>query len=147
MRVMMMDEEVVKFWKAFEAESGETVEAKAVGEVFDRDAEAGVWVLLVLTDKSFWFKQVPSENWMASMFRARSLLSSSRPPEESTLSIPRGDLAGLTEPERAPRGWFSKPAFPRFTLSWREGGAMRSRCFSVDPSAELLPRLRALFKG
>lgn len=142
-----MDDDVAKFWSAFEADAGETVEAKAVGEVFDKDGDTGVWVLLVLTDRSFWFKQVPSENWMASMFRARSLVSSLKPSEAFTLTIPRGDLAGLTEPERTSRGWFSRPAFPRFTLSWREGGAIRSRCFSVDPSAELLPRLRALFQG
>lgn len=141
-----MDEEVTRFWQEFETSTGEIVEAKAVGEMFEESGDLGVWVLLVLTNRSFWFKQVPTDNPLESLFRLRKLSGSARGSEAFTLSIPRGNLMTLQEPERGGKGWFSKPAFPGFTLSWREGDVVRRRRFTIDPSAGLLPRLRALFK-
>jgi hypothetical protein len=141
-----MDEEVAKFWREFEADTGETVEAKAVGEVYLDNRETGVWCLLILTDRSFWFKQVPSNNWVASLFTVRTLAPSSKRSDEFTITVPRGSLLALEEPQRKSRGWFSKPTFPLFTLAWRDGQAVRNRRFSIDPSSDLLPRLRALFK-
>lgn len=137
---------MVKYWQEFEAETGELVQAKAMGEMYEEGRRKGVWFLLVLTDKAFWFKQVPSDNWMASLFRPRTLAASSKRSDEFTLSIPRGDLVSLIEPGHGFRSWFSKLAFPLLTLSWREGDSIRSRRFSIDPSSNLLPQLRALFK-
>jgi hypothetical protein len=142
-----LDDEVVKFWQEFEEDTGERVQAKAMGELFEGNREKGVWFLLVLTDKSFWFKQVPSDNWVTSLFKSRALAPSSKRADEFTLSIPRENLESLIEPGHGLKGWFSKPAFPVLTLSWREGDSVSSRRFSIDPSAELLPRLRDLFKG
>jgi hypothetical protein len=139
-----LDEEVMKYWQEFETSTGETVEAKTIGEIYEGNRGGNVWCLLVLTDKSFWFKQVPSDNWVTSLFRPRSLLASSKPAEEFTLSIPRGDLVAILEPGHRFHRWFCKPAFPILTLTWRDGGTLRSRQFSMDPSADLLPRLRAL---
>lgn len=141
-----VDDEVVRFWQAFETETGERVEAKAVGELYDGGGEQGVWFLLVLTDQSFWFKQVPSDNWIANLTRPRALTASSRRADEYTLRIPRESLLSLEEPDQNYRRWFSKPVFPRLTLTWKEGEATRSRRFSVDPTADLLPRLRELIR-
>jgi hypothetical protein len=141
-----VDDEVLRFWNEFEAETGEQVEAKAVGELFEGGSEQGVWFLLVLTDQSFWFKQVPSDNWIASLFKPRTLSASLRRGDEYTLRIPRESLLNLEEPDQRYRRWFSKPVFPRLTLTWQEGDAIRSRRFSMDPSTELLPRLRSLFQ-
>jgi hypothetical protein len=142
-----LDEEVAKFWRAFEADTGERVEAKAVGELCEGTGETGVWFLLILTDKAFWFKHVPSDNWLASLFRPRTFTLSPKGEPDLTVIIPRGDLVSLEEPEPRRRGWFSRPVFPRLTLSWREEGLVRRRTFSVDPTSDLLPRLRSCFKG
>jgi hypothetical protein len=140
-----MDEDVVKFWREFEAETRERVEAKGVAERYEGNTDRGEWCLLVLTDKSLWFKQMPSDSWISSLFRPRVLSASSRRADESDLRIPRVSLRSLTEP--GPRRWFSRPAFPVLTLTWQEGDTLRSRRFSVDPSAELLPSLRKLFRA
>lgn len=142
-----MDDEVLKFWQEFEEDTGERVQAKAVGELCDEGGERGVWFLLILTNKAFWFKQVPSDNWIASLFKPKALSASSRREKDLTVVIPRGDLVSLVEPGRGTRGWFSRPIFPRLVLSWREGEDLRTRSFSVDPSTDLLARLRELFKG
>jgi hypothetical protein len=138
-----VNDDVAKFWREFETETGERVQAKAVGELYEGDREKGVWFLLVLTDKSFWFKQMPTSNPLASLLGPR--LFAPRPAIDYTLKIPREDLVSLEEPE--PRSWFARFAFPKLTLTWREGEATSSRRFSMDPSMDLLPQLRELFKG
>ena len=138
-----MEDEVVRFWRSFEEETGERVEAKSIGELYEDAGGQGIWGLLVLTDQSLWFKPVPSTNWMASLFRPRVL--SARQAEGSILRIPRDQLVSLTEP--CPRRWFSRPAFPVLTVTWREHGELRSRRFSVDPSTDLPARLRRLCPG
>lgn len=137
-----MDDEVARFWREFEEETGERVQAKALGELCEDDGEQGIWFLLVLTDRSFWFKQVPNDNWLTSILRPRTL--SLKRGEDYTLRIPREDLLSLTEPGKTRRSWFSAPVLPPYTLHWREGEATRSRRFSLHPPTELLPRLREL---
>ena len=137
-----VEDEVARFWRAFEEETGERVEAKSVGELYEGTGGEGVWGVLVLTDRSLWFKPVPSTNWMASLFRARPLAGPSRKEAEQPLRIPREGLLSLAEP--GPARWFSRPAFPILTATWQEGGEVHTRRFSVDPSTGLLTRLRAL---
>lgn len=140
-----MDEDVARFWQAFEEETGERVEARAIGELHPGAREAGVWCLLVLTDRSFWFKQVPSESGMAALFRFGGRGSTPRRADEYTLRVPREHLLALEEPDRARRGWFPKPGFPELALTWRTGEGTETRRFSMDPSTDLLTRLRQLF--
>lgn len=140
-----MDEEVARFWQEFEEETGERVEAKAIGELQEGGEGRGVWFLLVLTDRSFWFKQVPSDNWVTSLFRPRTFSVSTRKADEYTLKIPRESLLALAEPKA--KGWFARSAYPLVTLSWTEGGAIQSRCVSLDPTTGLLQRLRAVRLG
>jgi len=135
-----VDEDVARFWHEFEEETGERVEARAMGELHQEDGGPSVWFLLVLTDRSFWFRQVPTENWLTSLFQPRTL--SPAKAQEHTLRIPREDLLALEEPK--PKGWFTRSAYPVLTLSWRSGGATRARRFSMDPTTDLLPKLREL---
>lgn len=141
-----MEDEVARFWQAFETETGERVEAKAMGELRFGEDDARVWCLLVLTDQSFWFKQVPSDNWITSFFHSGARFSMSRPADEHTLRIAREHLLALEEPNRKRLGWFSRPAFPELTLTWRDGETIGMRRFSMDPSTDLLPRLRFILR-
>ncbi|HET7839304.1 MAG TPA: hypothetical protein VFL04_06060 [Rectinemataceae bacterium] len=138
-----MDAEAERFWSEFERETGEKVVARAVGSWYeDGSDERGVWGLVVLTDASFRFKYLPSENWFASLFRAAR-----REPARAVadITVPRESLVAMKEPHRTLASRLFGSAFPRFTLSWREGELLRSEAFAVDPSTELLPRLREHF--
>lgn len=139
-----MDEEVAGFWREFEEETGERVEAKAIGELHEGGEGRGIWFLLVLTDRSFWFKQVPSDNWITSLFRPRTLSVSARKAEAYTLRIPREALVALEEPKA--KGWFARSAYPVVQLSWLQEGTDQARRFSLDPTTGLLARLRGLLQ-
>ena len=58
-----MADEAIEFWNAFEKETGEKVEARSIGEWL-QDKGPSMWGLVILTDKSFRFKHLPSENWL-----------------------------------------------------------------------------------
>jgi hypothetical protein len=139
-----MDAEVARFWQEFEEETGERVEAKAVAEIYEGASDQGVWFLLVLTDRSLWFKQVPSDNWISSLFRPRVLSNAARKAEDATLKIPRENLRSLIESGKKVRRWFPKPGSHRVTLTWQEGETLHSRRLSLDASTDMLPRLRSL---
>ena len=138
-----MEDRATQFWNEFETETGERVESRAMGAMFERDGdEQGLWGLLILTDKSFRFKHMPSENWLMSLFKMRRPESSTAKPVN--IVVPRSELLALTEPRRSFFARAFGPAFARFNLSWREGEAERTGRFQVDPSADLLKRLRSL---
>jgi len=137
-----MDEDVARYWQKFEEETGERVEVKGVAEVYEGTDGPGAWCLVVLTDRNLWFRQMPSSNWIASLFQGRSPVAASRRPDRD-LKIPRGSILSLDDP--GSRKWFSSPAFPVLTLAWREGEAVRNCRFSLDPSTDLRASLRKLF--
>jgi hypothetical protein len=135
-----MADEAAEFWSAFEKETGEKVEARAMGEFFRADDyNAGFWGLLVLTDKSFRFKHMPSENWLDSMFKRQG--RSSAPKEPVEVTVARGDILSVDAPKRGFLGRFFAPAFPRFALSARGAEGERRYLFSVDPSNGFLAAL------
>ncbi|HTX72572.1 MAG TPA: hypothetical protein VMC79_07075 [Rectinemataceae bacterium] len=141
-----MDERAEQFWQAFEAETGEKVESRAMGAWLERGGdEHGLWGLVVLTDRSFRFKHMPSENWLSSLFR----MGKREAPSTKAVNIvaSRDALVALDEPRR---GFFARmfgPAFHQFRLSWRDGEGERSETFQVDPTADILPRLRTVVRG
>jgi hypothetical protein len=135
-----MADEAAEFWSAFEKETGEKVEARSIGEWYKgNNSQAGVWGLLVLTDKSFRFRHMPSDNWLLSIFKRADRSSESKQPID--LVIPRDDIVAV----KAPKGGFlarlTGPAFPRFSVKRRaeEGETLFS--FSADPSSGLLAAL------
>jgi hypothetical protein len=137
-----MADEAREFWDAFEKETGEKVEARSLGEWFERDGDRGLWGLLILTDKAFRFKHMPSDNWVSSLFR-RADKAPKREPVE--IRIAREDLVSMLAPKG---GFFAKligPAFPRFTVTGRGEEGEKSYLFSVDPASDLVAALgRAL---
>jgi len=132
-----MGDDAAKFWSDFEAETGEKVEAKAIGTYYERGGDSqGLWGLLVLTDSSFRFRHFPSQNWLASLFRGNR--PQEAPATALEIVVPRRDIVAVRTPKR---GFFARvfgPAFPRFELAWREGEAERSESFSADPSSDVL---------
>jgi hypothetical protein len=137
-----MGVEVNEFWDAFEKETGEKVEARSLGEWYETEGDIGLWGLLILTDKSFRFRHMPSDNWMTSLFK-RGDKNDKREPVN--LRVAREDIVSLNVPKR---GFFAKliePAFPRFSIVARGAGGETRHSFSVDPGSGLLAALeRAL---
>lgn len=136
-----MTDDAAKFWSDFEASTGEKVEAKTIGTYYERNGDQrGLWGLLMLTDASFRFKHFPSENWIASLFRANR--ASSAPAREVEIVVPRRDLVALRVPKRGFLARVFGPAFPRFEIAWREGEAERGESFAADPSCEVMRLLK-----
>ena len=135
-----MADEATKFWDTFEKETGEKVQVRSMGEFFrSADGGKGVWGLLILTDKSFRFKHMPSDNWLLSIFRRADRSSDSE--EVKDIVIQREDILAV----KAPKGDFLErlfgPAFKQFHIMSRRDGAEVSHQFSVDPSSGLLAAL------
>jgi hypothetical protein len=132
-------DEAAKFWTDFEQETGEKVEARSIGEYYqDRGDSNGLWGLLVLTDKAFRFKHMPSDNWLSSIFKRAT---SSQKPEPIDLRIAREEVRALSMPKRnLPSRIFGSP-FRRFTLQTEGEGY----AFSLDPSSGLQDALQKAF--
>jgi hypothetical protein len=139
-----MADEAREFWDAFEKETGEKVEARSLGEWFERDGDRGRWGLLILTDKAFRFKHTPSDNWVSSLFRRAEKAPKQEPVE---IRIAREDLVSMIAPKR---GFIAKllgPAFPRFTVTGRSEEGEKAYTFSVDPGTDLVAALGRALSG
>jgi len=143
-----MADEAAEFWESFEKETGEKVESRAIGEYYrDMDPASGLWGLLILTDKSFRFKHMPSENWLSSIFKRVD--KKSKPKEPVEITIPRERIAAVNAPKRGLAARLFGPAFPRFSLVERVSGldgteTEKPYLFTVDPSGGFI---KALEKG
>jgi hypothetical protein len=132
-----MADEAAEFWSEFEKETGEKVEARCIGEYYrTQDSSSGLWGLLVLTDKSFRFKHLPSENWISSLFKRVG--RSSGPKEVVEITIPRGEIVSVNSPKRDFFARIFGPAFPRLTIT---GPDEKTYLFSLDPSGGFLKAL------
>ena len=133
-----MDDEVKKFWSAFEKETGEKVEARSEGLWFRLPKNGrGHEGLLILTDKSFRFKYVPDTE--------RTYMSSGVSPEhadQSEFTVARDDIISVRMPKRGFFSWFRRQASPRYALVARGEGGERTYVFSTDPSSDLIAALK-----
>jgi hypothetical protein len=138
-----MADEAAEFWSAFEKETGEKVVARGMGEYFKAQSDSsGLWGLVVLTDKSFRFKHMPSENWISSLFKRMDKSSGPKVPVEIT--IPLADIVSLDAPKRNLMARLFGPAFPRFHVEGKDikdAEGVKSYLFSVDPSSGFLTAL------
>jgi hypothetical protein len=139
-----MEKTAEQFWADFEAETGEKVEARAMGTYREPgDRGEGVWGLVVLTDRSLRFRFMPKQA------RLMSLFAKQREPESVSVPVdivaPRADVASISIPKR---GFFARvfgPAYPPFEVEWREGGETKRACLSADPSTGLYEALATAF--
>jgi hypothetical protein len=135
-----MADEATEFWNAFEKETGEKVEARSIGEWLKGDGP-GIWGLVIITDKSFRFKHMPSDNWLLSLFKKTSK-SSADHEKPVDIVIPRDELVAEVA---AKRGLFARlmgPAFPHFSV--KRAGEDKEYVFSADPASGLLAVLAAI---
>jgi hypothetical protein len=136
----MKEDDGAKFWERFEAETGERVAAKTIGTFYERGGdERGLWGLLVVTDASFRFKHFPSDNMVLGLFKVKGR---SEPEAPVDIAVPLSSVSALKEEERGFWKRIFGSAFPRFELAWREGEAVRSESFAVDPSSDVMRLLR-----
>jgi hypothetical protein len=136
-----MADEAADFWIEFEKETGEKVEARCIGEYHEAgEGSSGLWGLIVLTDKSFRFKHMPSENWISSLFKRAAKAGKPRQPVEIT--VPRENVVSVVTPKRDFLARVFGPAFPRFTITTKDG---QTHLFSLDPSGGFLTALQNAF--
>jgi len=139
-----MEKTAEQFWAEFEAETGEKVEARAMG-TYRASGEKGdgVWGLVILTDRSFRFRFMPKQVRLTSLFAKRGESEPAVAPVDIVAA--RAEVLSVSIPER---GFFARvlgPAYPRFEVAWREGAETRRACLSADPSTGLFERLKAAF--
>ncbi|MEI6874377.1 MAG: hypothetical protein WCL50_04510 [Spirochaetota bacterium] len=140
-----MDDEALEYWKTFESETGEKVEARGMGALHGPAAQGmsgtdqGTWGLLVLTDRSFRFRHIPSQNWLSSMFKSGNRKGSGDKPFE--IVIAREDLLGLSKPSGGFLARILRPPYPHFFLRSRGAAGEETSEFSVDSSGGFLKSL------
>ena len=138
-----MADEAAEFWENFEKETGENVEARSIGEYFrEGPAGIGIWGLAILTERSFRFKFMPSENWLFSLFKR---VGKSKPTETPPDVVVSRDA--ITEISIPRRGFLSRilgPAFPRVAIRYAAAGGEVSCLFTLDPTSGLLQPLEKM---
>jgi hypothetical protein len=139
-----MADEATEFWNAFEKETGEKVEARSLGEWYESEGGAGLWGLLILTDKSFRFRHMPSDNWMTSLFKR---VGNSPKRERVDICISRENLVSFDSPKRGFLAKLLGPAFPRVCIASRGETGESRYSFSVDPSTGLIAALERALGG
>lgn len=136
----MADDEATEFWKTFEGETGEKVSARSIGEWL-RPSGPSLWGLVILTDRNFRFKHLPSENWLETLFK-KSPFSKNEADKPIDVVIPLEELEARLEQRRGIIARLVSPAFPRFTA--KRKGEDAEYLFSVDPSSGIIAALERL---
>jgi hypothetical protein len=135
-----MDERVAEFWKEFERETGETVVDRCLGEYFPAaDKGEGRWGLLVLTDKSFRFRETPSDGMILGLVRRSTLTK--KAVDTIDLAIPIGEIVSVESPKRALLDRLFGASAEVFSVR-RAGEGGEVYRFSADARAGLIAALR-----
>lgn len=140
-------DEAEKFWVDFEARTGEKVVARSMGIWHENGEEKGPWGILILTDKAFRYKYMPSDTLVLGLFRSPESKSAKREAVEIVAPLERISLVAEAE-----RGWLARffgSPFRRFEISWGESeeSDRRQESFSVDPSGDFIGKLRRAVSG
>ncbi len=101
----------------------------------------GVWGLVIITDKSFRFKHMPSENWLLGLFKKTNKSAGDRE-KPVDIVIPRDELEAEVAGRRGFLARLMGPAFPHFSV--KRAGADEKYVFSADPASGLLAALAAI---
>jgi hypothetical protein len=141
-----MADEAAEFWENFEKETGEKVEARSIGEYFkEGPGGIGIWGLAILTEKSFRFKFMPSENWLFSLLKRAEKSKPKEPPAD--IVIARDSILGLRIPKRSFMARILGPAFPRIAIHYGSLDGERDCHFTIDPTSGILQSLERLAAG
>jgi hypothetical protein len=127
------------FWTTFEAETGEKVVAKTMGQCFTAPGDRGDWGLLVLTERSLRFRKVPSENWLLSLVKASSPPPSRGAAEDIVIPLPA--MRKVIRPKRSLMDRLFGTPFSTFTVEYLGGDTSIQIRFSVDPKDSILTLL------
>jgi hypothetical protein len=140
-------DEAEKFWSDFEAQTNEKVVARAMGIWHEKGEEKGPWGLVILTDKTFRFKYMPSESLLMGLFRPPEGKGAKR--EAVDIVAPLDRIAALAEEKKGRLSRLFGSPFRRFEIAWDDssGAERRRESFSVDPSGDLLEKLRRSLPG
>ena len=133
-----MTVEADQFWSQFEKETGEKVEARAIGEFYkEQDSSSGYWGLLILTDKSFRFKYVPEPKkpWMGEG------MTPVEREDRTEFTVARGDIVSVSFPKRGFFARLTRGVFPRCCVVTRSESGEKNYVFSIDPSSGLIAAL------
>jgi hypothetical protein len=130
-------EESALFWKGFETETGEKVEARSEGIWYNVPGNnARHEGLLILTDKSFRFKYIPNTR---PPYMGLSYSSESQNQTEFTLA--RGDIVSARLPRRGFLGWLFRRNLPLSAVVARGRDGEKTYTFSSDPATGLIAAL------
>ena len=135
-----MDEAVASYWRKFEDETGERPGVRCVGQWLEGGAREGLWGILVVTDRSLRFRHLPSDNWLARLFKPRE--AEDRAAEPVEIVIPFESVTNLQSPDK---GWWGRvfgPQRSQFVVSWTGIEGQRSETFGAD-SRQFVEALRA----
>jgi hypothetical protein len=131
-----MTDEVAEFWKAFERETGEKVEARSEGMWYSvPGSDAGHEGLFILTDKTFRFAYVPDTQ--------RPFLRTGVSPEReerSEFSLARGDIVSV----RVLSAASLRDSLFRCSIVARGEHGEKSYDISIDPSSGLIGALKTI---
>lgn len=136
-----------KFWNDFETETGEKVAARSMGIWHENGDEKGLWGIVILTDASFRFKYLPSESLILGLFKSPG---GGKGEKRGAVDIvvPLDQVTSLKEAERSFLSRLFGSPFRSVEVSWGASEAdHRRERFSVDPSGDLLKRLRQSLPG
>lgn len=132
--------DVAAFWASFEAQIGEPILCKTMGQHYELPRSQGEWGLLVLTSSSLRFRPTPGENWFNSLFR----MATPKVPESSLedIVIPFSEVIEFTPPRKRFFDFLFSPPFSVFSIRYRRGGEERTVILAADPTSELYQSLR-----
>ncbi|HEY9054455.1 MAG TPA: hypothetical protein VIO60_06525 [Rectinemataceae bacterium] len=136
-----MEQSAEEFWKAYEAEIGEPVLARTMGQSFSSRDDRGEWGLIILTPSALRFRETPGENWFASLFKASSSLN--REKAKPDLSIPLSDIVSLSAPPRKFLDFLFGSPFFSILIEYTALEDSRQIRFTIDPKSDLPSLLTA----
>ena len=125
-----MDEAAVRYWKKFEDETGEKPGIRCVGQWLGGGPRDGLWGILVITDRSLRFRHLPSDNWLARMFRPRDTETAASEPVE--IVVPLSSVTNVRSPDK---GWWARlfgSQQLQFEVAWTGIEGPRSEVFGAD---------------
>lgn len=150
-----MTDEAAEFWAKFETETGEKVAERCLGQYFpDTGRDEGLWGLLVLTDKSFRFRETPSDNLIFGLVKRPRKDKEAHVPFD--LAIPLGEIASIKSPKRGLLSRIFGSSVVNFSVLAKgesakgesaKGEGERAYCFEADLRSGFISAIEKALAG